>query len=84
MEVKSAVSDLNTVDPKFLGQLFVEAIYTLQGNDIVSIVACLTDGGIFHFFKTTLSDRNLLDVVWVHSTRDAASAIGAISFCVAT
>ncbi len=89
MEVKRSVGSLNTIDHVFLGQLFVQAVYTLKNHEIDSVIACITDGSIFHFFKVKLVDDDpidlrLLDVMWVHSSvNDVESAIGAISFSLA-
>ncbi len=83
MQVKKSVGGLKEVDHTFLGQLFVQAIYTLQTHEMDSLMGCITDGGSFHFFKLKLPDSTtcLLDVMWVYSVNDMESAIGAISFC---
>ncbi len=86
MEVKQSVGNLAAVNHIFLGQLFVQAVNALRSHEIDSLIGCITDGSIFHFFKVKLADSThfrLLDVMWVHSVNDVESAIGAISFCLA-
>ncbi len=88
MEVKRSVGNIDTIEHAFLGQLFVQAVYTLRNHEIGSLIACITDGSNFHFFKVKLPNPDLtpfrlLDVMWVHSVNDLENAIGAISFSLA-
>ena len=56
-----------SVNDKHLAQTLVEGYYALVGNQQRSVVVCLSDVGISHYFKLRLSTgKAKLEVVWHH------------------